>query len=246
KGVFKNAYMNYLKFFRPLRVLLLFCIFLFLIPILGKAQLPSCENFSLGINEQGKSEFTLKELLKNNQEFPVSLTIRAESKALIFQGEINDPDEIIELELCQYVDDDMEYRLRNSAGSCEGKMIVSMPPVPYMKGRKIKVFAGDPLIEPGQLIGDTFPTVHIPCALPGLKVKDDNIVSSECQKYEDPVKQVIFRHLEGEDLWGRSFSTEDTIVVYKFPEIKEKNFTNQSMYYLQCGASENFGPELIY
>lgn len=242
----KNAYMNYLMTFRPWKVLFLFSVVALLIPLSAEAQMPSCKNFSLGINEGGISEFTLDELLKNDPEYPVFLVIRAESQAVIFDGEITGKDQMIQLELCNFIDQNIGYRLSNSKGTCEGELFVSAPPVPRMKGRKTEVLAGDPLVKPGQLIGDTFPAVDFPCTLPYLKVTEDRVETSDCGAYDNPVRQVIYRYLEGEDQWKRSFSAEDTIVVYKFPEIRQENFTNQTMYHLECGYSENFGPGIIY
>jgi|GEM_PF-6686547 len=221
--------------------------FIFIYPQTGQSQMPSCENFAVGINEDGKSVFTVEELLKNKTQFPYTLTIRAESQALIFEGEIKKKDELIELELCGYVDNEMEYRLRNINGSCQGILTVSAPPLPKMKGRKVEVFAGDPLIKKGSLIGDTFPVIDFPCGnFPVLKVADETIESFECGDANQPLQKKIYRVLEGEDQWGRPFSTEDTVLVYKFPQVHQENFTNQSMYHLQCGYSESFGPDLIF
>lgn len=221
--------------------------FIIAIPFSGQAQMPSCENFAVGINEDGKSVFTVEELLKNKTEFPYTLTIRAESQALIFEGEIRKKDDLIELELCEYVDNKMEYRLRNVNGSCQGILTVSAPPLPKMKGRNVEVFVGDPLIKKGSLIGDTFPVIDFPCGnFPVLKVADETVESFECGDTDQHLQKKIYRVLEGEDQWGRSFSAVDTILIYKFPEVHQENFTNQSIYHLQCGYSENFGPHLIY
>src|SRR5690625_6642701 len=135
--------------------------------------MPSVESFAVGINEDWKSVFTVEELLKNKTQFPYTLTIRAESQALIFEGEIKKKDELIEPELCGYVDNEMEYRLRNINGSCQGILTVSAPPLPKMTGRKVEVFAGDALIKTGSLIGDTFPVIDFPCEIfPVLQMLD--------------------------------------------------------------------------
>src|SRR5690625_4513173 len=108
KGVMNNAYMNLFPVLRMFYFLIF--AFIFIYPQTGQSQMPSCENFAVGINEDGKSVFTVEELLKNKTQFPYTLTIRAESQALIFEGEIKKKDELIELKLCGYVDNEIDRK----------------------------------------------------------------------------------------------------------------------------------------
>lgn len=218
-----------------------------MIPAMGWAQVPSCSKFSVGINSSGQSTITASQLLNNEPTLPVYLTIRAINHNTVYEGEVTDLDAVIPLELCSYINKTLIFELQNKAGYCSDTLNVSLPPVPQMTGRKAKVLCSDPLVVPGALIGDTFPVIDYACGnQPKLKVVEDFQEVKDCQNYDQAVQQIIYREIEGYDDWGQRFSTVDTLVVYKQPEITAYHIALDTLYNLYCGQSEFFGPQIIF
>lgn len=216
-------------------------------PLVSFAQVPSCSKFSVGIAANGISEFSVGELLRNEPTLPLYLTIRSINHNRVFEGEITDIDEKIRVELCAYVNTQLIFEIRNNEGNCTDTLQVSIPPVPVMKGRKEFVLCTDPLVTPGTLIGDTFPNFQFPCGpTPELTVNEDFVESMDCLDRSEDIQQIIYREIEGMDNWGQRFSTLDTIVVYKQPEITAFHIDMDTTYFLFCGESDAFGPRLIY
>lgn len=216
-------------------------------PNAGFSQVPSCEKFSVGVNDNGLSIIKVNEMVKNKPALPLYLTIRAINFNTIYEGQVTDLDAEISLELCPYIDKTIIYELKNNAGVCSDTLRVSLPPIPKMTGRKIEVLCSDPLTSPGKLIGDTFPDLKYPCGdFPRLKVSEDFLEVKDCQDYDESILQVIYREIEGYDNWGQRFSSVDTIIVYKHPEITKNHISLDSMYHLYCGENDQFGPKIIY
>ncbi|MBY5958819.1 T9SS type A sorting domain-containing protein [Membranicola marinus] len=218
-----------------------------LLPKMAGAQVPGCTKFSVGFQSDGQSVITARQLLENEPELPVYLTIRASNHNTIYEGQITDLDADIKLELCGYITKELIYELRNEAGFCSDTLLISIPPPPQMSGRKVEVLCSDALVAPGALIGDTFPHIEYPCGpIPELKVVEDFQEVKDCQNYDQPIQQVIYREIEGYDNWGQRFSTVDTIVVYKQPEITAYHIALDTVYNLYCGENEIFGPQILF
>lgn len=208
------------------------------------AQVPSCNKFTIGISESGQSMVALGELLNNTPQFPVYLTIRAQDFTIVYEGTVNDMNTEVNLSLCEYVNKELIFEVKNNAGFCSDTLTVSIPPVPVTKGRSVIVLCSDPLLEPGQLIGDSFPNIQYPCApKPTLQVAEDFVETVACDAYDNSISRIIYREIEGYDAWGQRFSTMDTITVYKTPEITLRHLSLQKNYTLHCGYSEDFGPK---
>lgn len=221
--------------------------FLFLLPYVANAQVPSCSQFSIGIDSDGQSVIKVSELVSNEPALPLYLVIRSQNFTTVYEGEVTNLDAGINLDLCPYVNQSLVFELKNKDGTCLDTLNVSLPPVPVMKGRKVAVLCSDPLVSPGQLIGDTFPVFQFPCGpKPELKVREDFQEANDCLDLSEKVQQVIYREIEGYDHWGQRFSAIDTIVVYKQPEITPFHIAMDTLYQLYCGENEAFGPQLVF
>lgn len=232
---------------RPSRSWILPMCLLFFMPYEAISQVPSCNKFSVGIDANGQSLIQAAELVRNEPKLPMYLLIRSQNHTTVYEGEVTDLKADIELEVCSYVNTSLIFEVRNSDGKCSDTLHVSLPPRPVMAGRKVSVLCSDPLVSPGELIGDTFPTFQYPCApRPKLQVREDFQEANDCMDLNEEIQQIIYREIEGFDDWGQRFSTVDTIVVFKQPEITPFHISMDTVYNLYCGENEDFGPKLVF
>lgn len=243
----KKTYINLGNSIYMFGLLFLFAGSSLFFPVRSMAQMPSCRDLTIGINERGISEVTLEELVNGKPLLPVYITVRSEGQTLIFEGEVEKMSDMLKLELCEYAGESVNVKLQNKDGTCDNVVSVSTPPVPVVRGRKIHVMAGDPLTKEGVLIGDTFPVIESACRpLPQLKAGKDYVQPEPCDDPDHPLQRIIYRELSGTDRWGQRFTANDTIIVYKFPEISAGSILNQKVFPLQCGEAERTGPAFVF
>ncbi|WP_236971018.1 T9SS type A sorting domain-containing protein [Membranihabitans marinus] len=212
-----------------------------------KAQGPICTSLYPGINADGEIQISISDLIVNQAQLPIKITIRDLRLSQLYQAEHQSLDDVITLNICDHIERDLVFTIENAAGACSDSLHIGIPQLPTMQGRKTTVLCDDSLLLNQRPIGNEFPPIYSGC----LKTIDtlvaaDWVEKYDCDDYSNDTLKVVYRLLEGYDKFGRRFETKDTIVVLKFPKIYPEDFICAETDTLYCGVNDDFGPKIIF
>ncbi len=204
--------------------------------VLSAQVIPNCRDLNASVDEFGQITFTLRDLVTNVDQGidTAELSVLDELDNLIFGPARVDPDSMITLPACQYLDRTLKVNIATDQGACWSPLTVKKIFGPIIQGRQFDVYCFDSLVA-GPI--DDGPSILHACAVNPITPEHvtDWVINYSCEPGVQDTAKVILREWEAydkDDLRGVGF---DTIVVFLLPEVTASSIYCQRRDTVYCG-----------
>ncbi|MCB0669648.1 MAG: T9SS type A sorting domain-containing protein [Saprospiraceae bacterium] len=153
---------------------------------------------------------------------------------------------VIRIAACPYVSRELKLVAKNANGSCWSRITFKQSNGPIIVGRSATVYCTDSLVDGGHVNGLP-PTAFLACTGPiAATYVADWVDVYDCVLGNDTAK-VIYRMYEAYDKFGVRGTGQDTITVFRLPQITTDNTwcVDRDTVYCEEGLAGNFGPYMV-
>ncbi len=211
---------------------------------------PNCRDLNVSLNIEGQIQFTLRDLLVNEQACNrgvISVLTRNQHHLL---GPINvDIDDLVSTDACEYLGQVLKVKVQTDKGVCTSELTIKSQNVPVISGESHDTWCFDSIVSSPnayvKYIGGK--QAKVACQLepiPAHFVSDWVDFPMEDTCGNDTLK-IIYREFEAFDKSGVRGVVVDTIVVFRPPKIHNESVFCLERSEIYCSDPQSFQSPIL-